>query len=136
MTPLIQGLIISTFSVAFAALLTYVVRLNSKLSEQEKEIAILKTQISPLWMRVQARISADLHHPHPRYLEMDILLEKLDSLSISNVERSRLKVLLEERSTDTSHEINDEQRAKARLMIGVMDLVLDEAKEGAKKHDE
>ena len=112
-----------------AALLAYVVRLNSKVSEQSEEIAILKTQISPLWAQVQARISADLHHPHPRYLEMDSLLEKLDSLTISSVERSRLKVLLQERSTDMHEEINNQQRAEAKLLIGIMDLVLDEAKE-------
>jgi hypothetical protein len=133
MTGLEQGLLISLFSVSLAALLAYVVRLNGKLSEQEKEIAILKTQISPLWSQVQARISANLHHPHARYLEMDTLLEKLEALTISSEERLRLKVLLQERSVDMHYEISNEQRAEAKLMIGVMDLVLDEAKEEMKK---
>jgi hypothetical protein len=133
MTGLEQGLLISLFSVSLAALLAYVVRLNGKLSEQEKEIAILKTQISPLWSQVQARISADLHHPHPRYLEMDTLLEKLEALTISSEERLRLKVLLQERSVDIHYEISNEQRAEAKLMIGVMDLVLDEAREEKEK---
>jgi hypothetical protein len=118
--------------VCLAALLAYVVRLNSKVSEQEKEIAILKTQMSPLWLQVQARITAELHHPQERYLEMDDLLEKLDALTITGVERSRLKDLLLERSIDMSEEINNDQRAKAKLLICVMDLVLDEAKESAR----
>ncbi|MGC2234271.1 MAG: hypothetical protein WBA09_22410 [Candidatus Acidiferrum sp.] len=129
MTGLEQGLLISCFSVSLAGLLAYVVRLNTRMGEQDKEIEILKTKISPLWMQVQARISSDLHHPSPRYLEMDALLEKLEALTITDEERTRLKVLLEERSTDMHAEINDEQRAKAKLMIGVMDLVLDEARE-------
>ena len=103
--------------------------LNAQLVEMRINISELKTQVSPLWAKVQAQISADLHHPNPRYFEMDKLLEKLEALTISHEERERLKELLLERSLDMHEDITDEQRQKAQLMIQVMALVLMEAKD-------
>jgi hypothetical protein len=79
-----------------------------------------------LWARVQAQIAQDLHHPNPRYTEMDGLLEKLDNLTITLDERDRLKVLLAERSKDMHEDIGQQQREKASFMITVMDMVLAE----------
>lgn len=112
-----------------AAILAYCTRINAKLDKQGEEIIALKTQISPLWARVQAQIAADLHQPHPRYIEMDTLLERLEHLTITDAERARLKVLLVERSQDMHADISAGQRQNALLMIQIMDKVLIEAAE-------
>jgi hypothetical protein len=127
--PTVNSMLIASFGIVLAAALTYFVRINAKMNDQAVEIATLKTQVSPLWAQVQARIAADLHHPHPRYFEMDGLLEKLEALTITPDERARLKALLNERAHDMHPEINADQRKKAAFMIQVMDLVLVEAKE-------
>jgi len=101
-----------------------IVAINSRLD-------ILSTQVSPLWARVQSEIAGELHHPHPRYAEMDTLLEKLEALLITEDERVRLKELLVQRSLDMHEDITDSQRASAKLMIGVMDKVLKETNDHA-----
>jgi len=122
------GIVIAAFSVLLTALLAFVVRLNARLNDFDKIITRLDTQVSPLWAQVQARISSDLHHPHPRYFEMDTLLEKLEALKISDTERDRLKVLLRERSVDMHEDISESQRQSAKIMSGVMDKVVLENK--------
>jgi hypothetical protein len=57
---------------------------------------------------------------------MDTLLEQLEALTISEVGRAQLKVLLAERSQDMHKDITDQQRSSAALMLGVMDKVLEE----------
>lgn len=126
-TTLLISLISGTFLMLLGAILAYTVRINARQAKQGEDIAILKTQVSPLWAKVQAQIAADLHQPHPRYAEMDKLLEKLEALTISDEERGRLKELLLERSKDAHPDISEEQREKAKLMIVVMDMVLIEA---------
>jgi hypothetical protein len=112
----------------FGGILAYFIRLNNQMALIREELATLRTQVSPLWAKVQAQIAADLHHPHPRYAEMDTLLEKLEALTITDPERVRLKQLLLERSIDTHEDINQAQKDKAILMIHVMDMVLAESK--------
>jgi hypothetical protein len=129
MTPLVTGLIVATFVAVIGGFAIFFRALNTQMTDLRLEVRELKTQVSPLWAKVQAQISSDLHHPHPRYLEMDKLLEKLESLKITNLERVRLKVLLFERSTDMHEDITNDQREKALLMIKVMDMVLVEAAE-------
>jgi hypothetical protein len=119
--------IISAGVLIAGSLVTYFVRLNQRITEQDKKISTLEAQMSPLWSRVQATIAADLHHPHARYFEMDKLLEKLEGLTIEEMERERLKELLEERSRDMTTDITQIQRVEAKLMIQVMDLVVLEA---------
>jgi hypothetical protein len=128
-TPLESGLIITLFGVAFTAIIALLVRMNVKIDQQGRDIGVLQTQVSPLWARVQAQISSDLHHPRIRYAEMDGLLEKLEALTITQRERDRLKVLLNERATDMHEDITDDQRKKAKLMIDIMEFALNEAKE-------
>lgn len=103
----------------------------ARVLDLQLEVRQLTTQISPLWARVQAQIAADLHQPHPRYAEMDKLLEKLEGLVITIDERSRLKVLLIARSQDMHVDITQDQREKAALMIMVMDAVLKERAGGS-----
>jgi len=128
MTGLEVGLIVAAFSIVLTAILAYLVRQSAHMQDMRDEITILKTQVSPLWAQVQSRIAADLHHPHPRYFEMDKLLEKLEALTITPEERSRLEVLLVQRSTDMHEDITDIQRKEAKLMSQVMHIVVLEAK--------
>jgi len=129
MSELAQGLTIAAFSVILAAILAFIVRLNGRIDALTVSTAKLETQISPFWASVQLQISKDLHHPNPRYHEMDDLLEKLEALTISPEERERLKALLVERSSDTHEDISEDQRKKASLMIPLMDMVTEEAKQ-------
>jgi hypothetical protein len=120
-------LVIAAFSVILAALLMYVHNLNNDVVTLKQQVIKLETQVSPMWAKVQAVISADLHHPDQRYHEMDGLLEKLEALTITVGERERLEVLLIERSQDMHPDISQEQRENAGLMIQVMKKVLKEA---------
>jgi hypothetical protein len=129
MNSTLASVMIVAFGVILAAIIAYCVSVNSQLRQITIKLTELGTQVSPLWASVQARIARDLHHPHPRYLEMDGLLEKLEALSITPHERERLKILLLERSTDTHPDITDAQREKAKLMIQVMNIVVLETDE-------
>jgi hypothetical protein len=129
MAPLITGLIVATFAAVIGGFAFFFRSLNTQMMELRLEVREIKTQVSPLWAKVQAQIASDLHHPHPRYIEMDGLLEKLELLKITNEERARLKILLLERSTDMHEDITNDQREKALLMIKVMEMVLVEAAE-------
>jgi hypothetical protein len=124
MSALVIGLIIAAFSILLGILVTGLYKLLS----MAQDIAILKTQVSPLWAQIQTRIAVDLHHPHPRYIEMDGLLEKLENLTITLEERKRLEILLQERSIDMHEDISELQRKEAKLMNQVMHIVLIEAK--------
>ena len=124
MNSTVSSLIVAAFSIVLTAVLAFVVRLGTKMALMEKSIIRLETQVSPLWANVQTQIARDLHHPHPRYFEMDKLLEHLEALTLTGVERARLKVLLQERSIDMHEDITDSQRSKAELMLKVMDIVV------------
>jgi hypothetical protein len=128
MSGLEVGLIVAAFSIILGAIIAYNVRQASHMQDMREEIAILRTQVSPLWAQIQTRIAADLHHPHPRYFEMDKLLEKLESLTISPQERLRLEALLLERASDMHEDITEVQRKEAKLMSQVMHIVVLEAK--------
>ena len=115
-------------AVILSAILAYFVRVNAQLKKQSEEITELKTKVSPLWAQIQSRIASDLHQPHPRYMEMDQLLEKLEALTITKDERARLGVLLQLRSQDMSGDVSEIQRHEANLMMQVMHIVVLEAK--------
>jgi hypothetical protein len=124
---LYSGIIVGVAVALFATMLVAIGALYARLRDIEKQMAVVTTQVSPLWARVQAQISSDLHHPHPRYFEMDKLLERLEALTITTAERVRLKELLGERAVDMHPDITESQRKAARAMIPVMDLVVLEA---------
>src|ERR1700722_17292712 len=109
---LINSLLIAGFTVLLGTFVAWVVRVNTQhraeikdlqdsMNELKASMGVVNTQMSPLWARVQAQIAQDLHHPSPRYAEMDKLLEKLEALTITVDERAALKALLIERSKDT-----------------------------------
>jgi hypothetical protein len=129
MTELSIGIVIAAFTVLLAAVLAFVVRVNSRQAEMALALAKLEVQVSPMWATVQARMSSDLHHPHPRYARMDSLLEKLGNLTITSEEREELKVLALARSVDMHEDITESQRMSALALIPLMDLVVLEAKE-------
>src|ERR1700733_4419175 len=114
-------------TIGTTAMLAYFRRLNNLILKQAESITRLETQVKPLWARVQRQISKDLHHPDAKFHEMDTLLERLEDLTILPEERVRLKTLLIDRSVDMHPDVSDEQRKKAKLMIGVMELVVLEA---------
>jgi hypothetical protein len=123
-----SGIIIGVTVAMFAALLAAIAALYGRLRDLEDKMAIVTTQVSPLWKQVESRIAAELHHPHPRYAEMDQLLEQLEArpLQLSDASRLRLKELLSLRAVDTHPDITPQQRSSAALMLGVMDKVLEE----------
>lgn len=122
---LLNGLAITAFGVILAALIGLVIRQDTRLSKLEMKVSNQAVKIEPLWKRVQDQISNELHHPDPRFAEMDELLEQLENLSISVTGRERLKVLLVERSSDM--EVRQGQRNAAVLMLTVMEkAVLDD----------
>ena len=129
MTDLVIGIIVAAFTVILAAILAAVVRMNSRQAAMALALAKLEVQVSPMWATVQARMSSDLHHPHPRYARMDSLLEKLDNLTITIEERGELKELALARSVDMHEDITESQRMSALALIPLMDLVLLEAEE-------
>lgn len=93
----------------------------------ERTIVEVTTQVKPLWAAVQAKIARDLTHPSPQFQEMDDLLKKLNLLDITDEERVRLGVLLDERIVSTDPEVSEDEKDSARLMKGVMEKVIGEA---------
>jgi hypothetical protein len=146
--PLANSLIITFVGSCLAAVFTLWLNVNKQrkveleairhtAKEQSELIAalttkleIVNTQMSPLWARVQAQIVADLHHPNPRFKEMDDLLEGLGRDELSVVEYERLEVMLGERAVDMHPDITKEQRAAAAYMVtSVMPNVIKEKAE-------
>jgi hypothetical protein len=129
MSPLGQGLIIAAFGAVLAAILGTLGWMAQRVGKLITDVTTLQTQMSPFWASVERIVSKDLHHPNVRYAEMDTLLEKLEALTITLEERERLKILLVERSEDQHQDITEDQRKKASLMVPLMELVLEEAKD-------
>ena len=94
-------------------------------------LSVLETQVTPLWSSLQRDVSQALHHPHPESKEMDDLLEKLELLTISKVEREKLIGLLRAIVNDESQ--TKEERNHAELLLFIMPRVLLEAAEDATK---
>lgn len=106
---------------------------NNKVAAEKAETRIraledkfleLRTQVSPVWLAAQSKMIEELHHPNPKYAEMDGLLEKLDNNTLLPPERARLKVLALLRAVDFDPEITDLQRASALILGSVMDKVV------------
>lgn len=121
--------LVTAFGVILTAIVAFGVATHRRIRQLELEKVRMDTQLSPLWANVQSRIADELHHPNPRYAEMDTLLEQLEALTITVDGRTRLKKLLEERSKDMHQDITEGQRTSASLMILVMDKVVVESKE-------
>jgi hypothetical protein len=106
--------------------------LLDRVNKMDSEISTMKTQISPLWSAVQAKIAADLTHPSPQFKRIDALLAKLLNLEITPKEREELHQGLIARSFSKDPEVSDRERLKAKVMLDVMELVLYEAQEETK----
>lgn len=105
--------------------------LDERLSVIDSQMQMLMTQVSPLWAAVQSKIAKDLTHPSPQFAEMDELLKDLESLQLTPGGKDRLLTLLEERIHSTDPEVTDAEKESARLLEGVMEKVLEEAKDDA-----
>jgi hypothetical protein len=101
--------------------------LDDRLTVIDSQMAMLMTQVSPLWAAVQSKIAKDLTHPSPQFEEMDALLRDLEALKLSTEGKERLLVLLEERIHSVDPEVTEAEKESARLLEGVMEKVLEEA---------
>ena len=85
----------------------------------------MEVKIAPFWGSLQTKFAKALHKPHPELRRRDILLEKLERLTITPEERQELRLKLEEVKTDP--EATDVEKAQAVIMLAAMPLVLEEA---------
>lgn len=99
----------------------------TRIADLEQQMAVVSTQVSPLWAAVQSKIARDLTHPHPQFKEMDELLRQLEALKITDAGRVRLGLLLEQRIISTDPAITDEERESAKIMKVVMRKVVGES---------
>jgi len=105
---------------------------SDRIDKIERQLLELDFQVKPMWAKVQKQLSEDLHHPHAKDQEMDLLLEQLEDLTIDTNDptgknRHRLKQLLLARSKDMSPDTTESERASAQIMATVMDKVLKES---------
>lgn len=89
----------------------------------------LRTPVKPIWAKVQRTISEDLrlHSVPAKYKRMAELIYRLEDLSITDRERTEVKVLLVEFSKDMNPKITKAQRESADIMTIIMGKVLIEA---------
>ena len=109
---------------------------KERVDKMESDLALLLSQFSPFWKSVESQIIKDLTHPSPQFKQMDDLLRKLEALTITPEERSRLIELLRERMVTSDPEVSPSERESAKIMITVMGKVVDEALQLRMKSDE
>jgi hypothetical protein len=94
---------------------------------------------SPMWSAwelLQNELAKTLHHPHPEAQEMDGLLIKLQGLTeaglsqISDLDRTRLTVLLREKVDDPSQ--TKDERLRAQFLLFAMPRAQEQQKESVK----
>lgn len=73
----------------------------------------------PFWKTFQTKVVSKLHHPHPESKELDNLMEKLESLTLSVEEKCRLKVMLQKITEDPK----SDERDLAQLLLIAMPRV-------------
>jgi hypothetical protein len=94
------------------------------LDQLQQEVAALKTQMSPLWATIQAKLADALHHPHPESRELDGYLEKLEKLILKPDELPRLRQLLQEIIESPKPDIDE--KAKAQMLLLAIPLATGE----------
>lgn len=83
-----------------------------------------KSSLWMAWAALQSELAETLHHPHPESREMDKLLEKLATFTvtglseISEEDRARLTVLLREKVDDPNQ--RKEERIRAEFLLFAM----------------
>jgi len=95
-------------------------KILTRLGDLDRQLAVVSTQVSPLWAAVQSKIAKDLTHPHPQFKQMDALLRKLEAMTITPDERTLLGELLEERIVSDDPAVNEDERDSATIMKIVM----------------
>lgn len=119
------------FAALVSGLTAFCVGISNRVRQLELDVAISATKMTPLWARVQAELTSDLHHEDPKFKEADSLIEQLGALTITSTGRRRLKELLAQRVVDPT--VSDLESKKAKALIAVMDLVLIEAETTGEK---
>jgi hypothetical protein len=99
--------------------------LLKRVTDWDVRWATLSTDVSPLWATLQKKLSADLTHPEAKFHAADELFRKLEALTISATEREQLELVLRQRMVDA--DVSKEEQSSARIMLEVMDKVLEEA---------
>lgn len=138
MSPYALDIIKTAAFFALGALLAYYIRRASKAEEEKDKITdrlkkledwvlIADVTAKPFWAAAQTKLVKDLTHPHERFKRPDRLLEKLEDLTITTEERVELHGILEERITTDDPEVNEAEKASAKIMLDIMDKVLKEA---------
>lgn len=108
------------------ALVQEIKELRLELQKIKEEQIVINTKMLPMWAAVQARLIKDLTHPHPQFKSMDKLLQKLGNLEITESERIKLDMLLDERMVSDDPEISSDEKDSASIMKAVMRKVLQE----------
>jgi uncharacterized coiled-coil protein SlyX len=90
-------------------------KLQARIADLETKLALVHQSVAPLNAAMQAMLIRELTHYHTP--EMDDLMRKLGPPStITEAERARLAVLLEERTRDMGPLISDAERDAAVIL--------------------
>lgn len=125
-----------------AKLVTAIDKIKDRQESMERQILTLDFPVKLLWAKAQGHAADALHHPEPRFKEMDDLLDKLslkgldrngDILPMTEKDTARLKELLLHRSTDMSEDVTHYEREQAKIMPVLMDNKLIEEQKGTGK---
>lgn len=108
-------------------------KLSDRLSELEKQLAIVGTQIAPFNTAYQSMLIKQLTHYHTPV--MDALMVKLGGVgvppTITEEEEAELIEALKQRTEDMGPEISEDERDAAEILPIVMRRVKREAEAGA-----
>lgn len=114
-------------------------KMELRIVELERQVLTLDFPVKLLWAKAQQNAADALHHPKPRFKEMDDLLDKLnlkdinqngDILPMTDADTARLKELLFHRTTDMSEGVTDYEREQAKIMPILMDNKIIEEQKG------
>lgn len=103
--------------------------LRAEIDALSRQVVALETKIGPFWQSLQNNLSEILHRP--THVELDGLLEKLQSGTISRMEQEELRVMLLQAVIDTDE--SSDFRDQARLLLVVMPHAMKEAAQIAAK---
>lgn len=90
----------------------------------QSRLVALEKRTPPFWAVLQRHVSNALHHPHPESQVLDRLIEKLESLEITDEETRELEDLLKAKVEDVNEA--DNERERASLLLFVMPRALKE----------
>lgn len=109
-----------------AALLVFVIKLARRVDEIQGQVG----NVVPYWRAVQAKLIADLTHPHEAAERVDELLRRLEAdpeLEMTDGDRQELLDGLARRAAGEDPKIGEDERRKALIFPLVMEEVQKEA---------